>query len=163
MTDLNHAYLHELLHYQHEEGTFVWKVKRKNTEIGKIAGNRHGAGYWTITIDQTAYLAHRLAWFYVYGKWPEFVIDHINRNRLDNRIINLRAVTQKENLQNIAVKKSNKTGTNGVCFRSDGRTNPWCARVMHNKREKSLGHFKTYEEAVEARQAWDQKFWSEVI
>ena len=160
MVELTHARLCELLHFQHEDGTFIWKISYKKTRVGRLAGHQHGAGYWSITIDKKQYLAHRLAWFYVFGEWPKLVLDHINRDRMDNRIKNLRSVSQKENLQNITLKKSNKTGANGVCFRTDGRIKPWQARVMHDRKEKSLGYFQTYEEAVQARQEWDQKFWS---
>jgi hypothetical protein len=162
MSQISHARLHEVLHFDAELGIFTWKVQRKNANIGDVVANKHRQGYLYINIDGKSYLGHRLAWFYVYEVWPEFVLDHINHNKLDNRISNLRSVTQKENGKNIANKKSNLSGMNGVCFRSDGRKNPWHARVMHNRKEVSLGHFSTFEEAAKARADWDKQFWSEV-
>lgn len=161
MSELTHTRLCELLHYNDENGTFIWKVKRKKGNLGSIAGTKQSSGYWFIGIDNKRYLAHRLAWFYVYKQWPVDVIDHINQNKCDNRISNLRSVSQKENGKNIAVKKSNTSSATGIRFRPDGRKNPWHARVMHDRKEISLGHYLTLEEAKNARQDWDQKFWAQ--
>jgi hypothetical protein len=162
MNKLTHERLLDLLQYNVEDGIFIWKIKRKKGNIGAIAGTIGRNGYRIIGIDNKLYLAHRLAWFYVHKTWPEFVIDHINHNKLDNRIMNLRSVTQKENGKNILIKKSNASSANGVRFRSGGRKNPWQARVMHDKKEISLGHYSTFEEALLAREQWDQNFWSQL-
>ena len=92
--DLTHALLLEQVHYDPETGVFT----RRKT--GKACGRQSVDGYIYIVIKGCSYKAHRLAWFYVHGSWPIFVIDHINRDRADNRIVNLRDVPQSINAQN---------------------------------------------------------------
>ena len=160
MEKLTHSELIELLDYCPEHGHFLWKKLRNGARRDLHAGCLTKNGYITIRINGIPYLAHRLAWFYVHGEFPAKVIDHINQIRNDNRIANLRSVTQVENCKNTRVRNANKTGANGVRFRDDGRKSPWNARVMHKGKNLSLGHFKTFEEAVKARQEWDKKFWN---
>ena len=160
MSELTHSRLTELLHYRQDDGVFIWKIDRKKIKAGSIAGSKHNMGYCSIYVDNKPYLAHRLAWFYVYKMWPVFVVDHINQIKSDNRICNLRSVTQKENGKNTQLSKSNSSGVTGVRFATDGRKNPWYARVMHGRKEKSLGHYPTFDEAVQARQKWNDDFWS---
>ena len=160
MEKLTHSRLIELLDYCPEHGHFLWRKLRNGMRRDLHAGSITGWGYVSIRIDGVAYLAHRLAWFYVHGEFPAGVIDHINQIKNDNRISNLRSVTQVENCKNRKVRSGNRTGANGVRFRDDGRKNPWNARVMHRGKNLSLGHFKTFEEAVKARQEWDKKFWN---
>lgn len=92
--------LRELLHYDPDTGVFTNIKPRHRVKVGDIAGSNSGKGYLQIQIDQKRYSAHRLAWLYTYGRFPEEFIDHINGNPSDNRIVNLREVTQRENLQN---------------------------------------------------------------
>ena len=88
----------ELLDYDPETGHFRWRVTKGSKRMaGEVAGCLYGKGYWSIGIDRRLYYAHRLAWLYVHGEWPKRVIDHINRDKLDNRIVNLRDVTISEN------------------------------------------------------------------
>lgn len=95
-----------------------------------------------------AYRAARLAWFYVHGAWPKHHIDHINGNRLDNRIANLRDIPRQANNQNIHRSfKTNKTGFLGVDL--DKRSNRYRASIRHNGSNRTLGRFDTPEEAHE--------------
>jgi hypothetical protein len=91
--------LHKLLEYNLETGEFFWKISvAKKIKPGKKAGQVCKIhGYETIGIKGKNYKSHRLAWMYVYGKWPEIEIDHINRIKTDNRICNLRDVTRSIN------------------------------------------------------------------
>lgn len=92
--------LKELLHYDEDTGMFTWIVSTARcVKVGDIAGSKNGKGYLHIMVDKRIYLAHRLAFLYVHGRFPEFT-DHINWIRDDNRISNLREVTQQENNQN---------------------------------------------------------------
>jgi len=163
MKKLSYVDLTNALDYQPETGVFTWKKSKSGIRSDKIAGCLTSAGYIFIGINRQRFLAHRLAWFYVYGEMPSGVIDHINRIKTDNRICNLRDVTQVENGQNNKLSCNNSTGANGVRRRSDGRARPWNARVMHKGQEISIGHFKTFEEACEARKNWDKNFWETAI
>ena len=89
MQELSHEELKNILHYNPEIGLFSWLIKPSDKiKIGSIAGSVDKDGYVIITLNSKKYRAHRLIWFYVYGKWPVNEIDHINRIPSDNRIIN---------------------------------------------------------------------------
>jgi hypothetical protein len=143
---LTHDRLRELLHYDPETGAFTWRVRRNQYAH---AGDRAGRisprnGYRYINIRHHLYLAHRLAFFYVRGKWPSHDIDHVNGRRDDNRWSNLRPVTRGENMQNLrAGHADNKTGLLGVA----PVRNRFGAYIRANGRNKYLGSFDTPEEA----------------
>lgn len=121
------------------------KVKK-----GKVAGCLNKAhGYVNIIIDREIYLAHRLAWLYMTGSFPESQIDHINHIRNDNRWVNLRDVTHVENQQNKNVQKNNSSGVAGVHW--DKRSKKWWARIGVNGKIVSLGYYKNKTDAVKAR------------
>jgi hypothetical protein len=110
-------YLRSRLHYDPETGIFIWKPrgpgdKQWNGKLaGEVAGFMASGGYRRISIDGKLYKAARLAWLYVYGEWPKNHIDHINRVRDDDRLVNLRDVTHTENCNN---KSSNNGLPEGV-------------------------------------------------
>ena len=132
--------------YDEQVGLFIWKQKRQGVIAGKF-GNLEKTGYIRVKLLNKKYLAHRLAWFIVHKKWPEGQIDHINGNRSDNRIVNLRVVGQSGNAQNRRVKqKNNQSGYFGV-YVSGSR---WRAQIRINKKLKHLGLFDTPELASEA-------------
>lgn len=139
--------LKEVLNYDADTGVFTWAIKRTNSVyIGKVAGSPQ-IGYISIRIDNKLYLAHRLAWLYVYGYFPKNHTDHINNIRDDNRICNLREATAAENLQNYpATRKNSKTGMIGV----SKKRKKYRARLMLNRKEIYLGVFDTPEEAQAA-------------
>jgi hypothetical protein len=88
----------QILRYEPDTGNFYWLQPRSNAiAIGSIAGTRAGHGYWQISINDRLYRAHRLAWFYVHGVWPTNVLDHVNGDKLDNSILNLRDVSHSAN------------------------------------------------------------------
>ena len=97
---LTHDRLSSLLEYNAESGAFRWLKKphkRNHNIVGDIAGYNQKGGYIIIQIDKQRYFAHRVAWFYVYGVWPTDEIDHINGDKLNNSIENLREATASEN------------------------------------------------------------------
>jgi len=129
-----------VLKYDKTTGLFKWWT-------GAAAGY-FDSGYMQINIGNRNYKCHRLAWFYEYGEWPE-QIDHINHERSDNRLSNLRNVTHSENMKNKSKYKCNKSGVTGVCYHK--RTGKWQARINLNGKEVYLGLFKTIKEASSAR------------
>ena len=145
---ISHGLLTSILHYDEAKGIFVWKVNWSNkAKAGSIAGvaNKNGYHYIGIRINgrRNQYLVHRLAWFYVYGRWPEEVLDHINGNPRDNRISNLREATRSQNSQSKRVSVKLGSGLRGVNICP--RTGRWRARV-----QIQIGLFDTKEEAARA-------------
>lgn len=140
--------LRELLAYDPDTGVFVWRVSSSNrAAAGKVAGKLNC--YWQIGVLGRRYLAHRLAWLYVHGRWPTHEIDHINRVKTDNRIANLREATRSQNQANGARHNNNKTGFRGVGLLKWGR---YAATIKINKRQTHLGCFDTAEQASAAYQ-----------
>lgn len=148
--ELTQELLRSFLDYEPETGRFLWRVSRGKAKPGKQAGRVHHEGYVTIMIGGREYGAHRLAWLHAYGKWPDQVIDHINGNRSDNRLENLRDVTCSANQQNRrAACSSNKTsGLIGVT-KSKGRSK-YRAEIQVNGRSIHLGVYDTKQDAHEA-------------
>jgi hypothetical protein len=145
------AQLKELLTYNSNTGEFIWKMHTGGkTKYGSIAGSKHYNGYILIKIHGLKYMAHRLAWFYIYNEWPIY-IDHINRIRDDNRIINLRSVTSRQNHHNRGKNHNNKSGYKGVSICKGSKTRPWQAQIGHNNKIIHLGFYKT---AIEASYAY---------
>jgi hypothetical protein len=140
---LTQAELKSKLHYNTETGIFTRFIKYKN-QIKK-AGSKQTNGYIYISINKIDYLAHRLAWLYVYGEFPKNQIDHINRIRDDNKISNLRESTQSENLMNISISSHNTSGYKGVSF--DKSKNKFMACIQINSRQIFIGRYKTAKEA----------------
>lgn len=133
-----------LLDYDPDTGVFRWRVPRVGRRAGSIAGNKNGPGYWQISLNYKRYAGHRLAWLYVHGSWPPAEVDHINMNKTDNRICNLRSATREQNRHNTTLSKRNTSGFKGVSFhRKMGKF-----QACH--RRKSLGYFSTAEEAHKA-------------
>lgn len=151
------------LHYDQLTGAFTWnnfsgRMKHGgNRRHGGPAGSLNNVGYIQIWIDGQSYKAHRLGWFYVHGEWPSGQIDHINGNRADNRIVNLREATHSQNCANSGKTKKNRSGVRGVSWRGDRRR--WRARINYQGKKFHLGYFHSIDEAAEHyRQAARQLF-----
>jgi len=151
-TEISAARLRELLHYDPETGVFTRRVTRNAiAKAGTVAGTLDRGGYVAIMVDGRRHKAHRLAWLYVYGKWPSGCLDHINRLTGDNRISNLREVTYSENQQNTLLQSNNTSGYRGVVW--DKKKRRWKAHIKLNGKRHHLGSFITAEVAHEARKA----------
>ena len=138
--------LRELLDYDPETGIFIRRITTSNrSPKGSTAGRNNGNGYLRIMIDGYTDYAHRLAWFYVYGKWPEGEIDHIDGNGRNNAISNLRDGTHAENSQNLSLRSTNKSGAIGVSWAKNIQR--WEAYICVNYKKKCLGYFDDPQEA----------------
>ena len=157
MPKLTQERLKKLLHYDPETGVFIRKKTLSANAIkGGIAGSSHNCGYLQLQIDGKKYLIHRLIWLYIYGYFPETNIDHINRRRSDNRIKNLREVSQSCNCRNSNIKSNNKTGITGTCWASGSKK--WMAHIKINYNLINLGYFKEFKDAVLARWEAEKKY-----
>ena len=156
--ELTAEYLRSVLDYDPESGIFTWKVRTSNrVKVGDVAGRPGVNGYLQISVQSRLYQAHRLAWLYMCGSWPKDQIDHINRNRSDNRIANLREVTNKQNNQNRSKSSNNTSGHPGIYWHK--QSSKWQAKITHSQKQIHLGLFATIEEALAARKAGELKYW----
>jgi hypothetical protein len=156
--------LREILDFDASTGIFTWKRKagtgaKANQFNAKYSGRQAGShgkdGYVRICVNNVEgvrrkeYLAHQLVWLLTHGVWPDMAIDHIDRNKSNNRPSNLRLATRSINGINRNLMSNNTSGTTGV---ARNRTY-WVAYIFKNKHRYTLGHFPTRELAVIARTA----------
>lgn len=143
--------LKEILYYDSDMGIFTWLVSNSpRVNIGDVAGFLSDDGYSKIGIFGKQYRSHRLMWLYVYGSFPPTSLDHIDGDKLNNRVSNLRLCGHAENSRNVGIFKSNTSGFKGVSFNK--QTNKWVAQATLNNMLHYLGLFYTPEEASEAYQ-----------
>lgn len=157
--DLTAEYVRSILDYEPETGLLRWKVQRPShrgkVQPGKVAGTSRGGTRIKVGIDGHEYMAHRLIWLIVTGRWPEYEIDHKNLNGTDNRWDNLRPATSGQNQSNRPLRSHNRSGTTGVCFAN--RERRWLVTI--NK--KYVGTFRTKEEAIAARKEAEKQIHKE--
>ena len=140
--------LKQLLSYDQKTGLFK-RFKRLGPKT-EISGHIDTNGYRQIMLDKKLYMAHRLAWLYVYGYFPSDQIDHINRQSDDNRIENLRKATPSQNQQNTKMRSDNKSGFKGISFIE--KENKWRARITKQGKTICLGRYKNIFLALKARE-----------
>lgn len=153
--------LRRMLAYDRVSGDFRWlhredRERDWNTRFaGKIAGQILGNGYRYIMLGKKPRLAHRLAWLYMTGEWPTHQIDHINRDRADNRWDNLRAATNQQNQNNTGLRSTNKSGVKGVNYVA--KKHRWQAMITVDYKQRFLGYFMTKDDAIAARLKAEQE------
>jgi hypothetical protein len=150
--DISAARLRKILRFDPDAGTFTWLVARRGCPIGSVAGKVHSiSGYVRIDLDGLKIAAHRAAWLYMTGEWPERAIDHRDGDRANNRWSNLRVSDGYLNAQNIrAPMVTNSTGFLGVNRMKGRRDLPYRAKITANGRSVHLGFFGAPEEAHKA-------------
>ena len=166
--DASPAEMEALIDYDPETGVLRWRArsavsvsKRQTGDPDRIAAswnalhagrrclNREGRGYLTGTVKERLYAAHRVAWAIFYGEWPAHAIDHIDGDRANNRIDNLRLANAETNARNRGVGVTNASGYLGVRWVENAQK--WHASISDRYSRISLGYFLTKTEAVAAR------------
>lgn len=165
---LAYSTLLQRLEYNPGTGIFTWKSRPKShfnkeadhgTWNTRYAGKEAGCvshGYIQIVINTKQYLAHRLAWMYVHGIFPKKGTDHINGIKSDNRIDNLRDVSQKENCRNRSIQSTNTSGITGVGWHKHSKK--WRAYIEVDGEHISLGNYSDIEDAKTARKSAEIKY-----
>ena len=158
-SSVTHEKILYLLEYDPRTGIFIWKNPNayQKSKKGCVAGRIDSGGYRQIAINKLRYGAHRLAWLYVHGRWPEGLIDHINLNKDDNRIENLRECSLSQNCCNRRKRSDNTTGFKGI-FPENGK---FRSEIVSCGERINLGSFETPEEAHAAYVAASLKYHGE--
>ena len=139
----------DLLDYDPNTGVFTWKIKTSSKAMpGYVAGWFDKDGYRCVTVLGKKLKAHRLAWWWVHGVWPEkgYLVDHINRDKSDNRISNLRIATPSQSAMNRGAQSNNKSGHKGVLKVKKY----WHAQIMVAGESIGLGYYKNINDAIAA-------------
>jgi len=142
----------ELFAYDAESGALSWKLDRGKAKAGAKAGYVSKLGYVCVGIEGRNYFAHRLAWAATHGRWPNGQIDHINGNKSDNRLCNLREADAAQNQQNIRTAKRRKAGNDSgfLGVFKHKRSSRWQAQIAHKGKTIYLGMHDTPEMAHSA-------------
>jgi hypothetical protein len=146
MSELSIEHLRKMWRYDPETGLFHWRVARQRITPGQPVGVVFRKGYTVVEFEGRSVPAHRLAWFYVTGRWPAHEIDHVNRVRADNRWANLREATKAQNMANSVTRAS--SGVRGVCLTRAGR---WKAQITVGGKTRHIG---TYDDVESAKLAY---------
>lgn len=156
---ITHQRLLEVLHYDPTTGIFTWRVNYSRRYLaGREAGtlmaarkfttrNGQSLPYWTISVDGKTYFRHRLAVFYMTGIWPKDLVDHIDRDSLNDKYVNLREATRSQNQANTGTYRSNRLRRKGVYVVNPNAARPFRAMIQKDNRRISLGRFRTVDEA----------------
>lgn len=142
--------LRELIEYDPETGAFTWAARsRPGVRVGDPCGRISHHGYHEIGVEYSLRRANRLAWLYMTGEWPDGDVDHINRDKADNRWCNLRLATRSQNSSNVdPARRRNTSGFIGVTF--DKARDKWRAQIRIDGRKVNLGRFSDPVEAAKA-------------
>jgi len=159
--NLSQDRLKKLLSYDPQTGLFTRLARpgKRSDLVGTIAGSPSNQGYILINVDNQKYRAHRLAWFYVTGRWPSALLDHRNRLKDDNRWDNLREATKAQNEQSKAPSSINTSGTKGVAW--SRATKKWQAYIDHPGIARHIGVFESFKDAVAARRSKEQQIFGD--
>lgn len=154
MVELTYDAVSAILNYDPETGVLTWRGG-PSRKAGRVAGcARTTHGYRLLNLNGRLTGAHRVAWLLYYGEWPDCPIDHINRDRLDNRICNLRKANLSQNTFNAGLRSNNKSGHPGVYW--DKQLKHWRVQIRQDGRNVHIGLYKDRLEAIAARIAAEQ-------
>ena len=160
--------LRQLLRYDPDTGDLFWRERPEgmftsrriarswnSTFAGKKAGNQKPNGYRYLRIFNRPLYAHRIAYAMSYGRWPAHQVDHIDGDRGNNALVNLRDCTNAENSRNSKLFSTNTSGHCGVTW--DKQTSKWLAQARVNGKQYSLGRHDRLEDAVAARTIFERR------
>lgn len=152
--------LKQEVEYQPDTGLFIRLKTHRAVKAGDVAGSevqlsQHTKKYIRMSVKGRYYVAHRLAFLYMIGRWPVGDVDHINQDSLDNRWANLRECSHAENGRNQKKYTNNSSGSTGVIQRANGR---WRARIFIQGKHINLGTFDSFEEAVAVRNLANKEY-----
>lgn len=152
---LTYEIVREMFEY-HEDGYLIWSDHcRRPDKVGRRAGWMDRHGYYEVMIYGKAHKVHRVIYMWHHGYMPEGIVDHEDRDKLNNKIENLREVSVTCNNRNCEVRKDSKTGVCGVFWHKQSRK--WEAKVRVNRVATTVGRFSNFDEAVKARHAAEIK------
>jgi hypothetical protein len=156
--DITQAELQHLFSICSATGALLWKNPRaQRSHAGDRAGSIDAKGYWCVGITTNGKCKllknHRIIWAMHHGSWPTHLLDHIDQDKANNRIGNLREATKSLNATNTGLRSTNKSGVKGVYW--SGSKNRWVASMTHQNKHYYLGQFTEKSEAVVARKAFE--------
>lgn len=143
----------ELLNYDPETGVFTRRTRGRGIPLHGRAGSNAGAGYLHMRVEGCTYMLHRLAWLHYYGEWPKHNIDHIDRDRSNNAIQNLRDVRQTINKQNCVYAPNGSTGERNIWYGERRGRMRYRVSIKAQGRRPLQRWFDTLDEAIVARDA----------
>jgi hypothetical protein len=157
---LTASHARRMLRYDRKNGALYWRVKRsERAPIGSRAGAGDIGGHRHVQINRNLYKEHRLAWLIVYGKWPR-EIDHINGNKSDNRLCNLRVATRSQNnINRVRPPRNNTSGVRGVSYSRVYKK--YEVYIGYNNKRIKLGFFKRKSDAMLARRKAEKEIYGE--
>jgi len=145
--------------FEYRDGELYWKINKGTVKIGSKTGSLHHSGYRFTQINKKTYLLHRIIFLYHHGYLPQY-IDHIDNNKINNKIENLREATRSQNGFNTRISKTNTSGIKGVNWSKSSKK--WEVRVQINNKRKCIGIYADIElaelVATEARNKYHQEF-----
>ena len=154
---LTYERANELFHYDRSSGKLIRKVTTDYKAVQGTEAGTYSGGYKLVCIDKVKYKAHRVCMLLAYGYFPKGMqVDHINHNRSDNRLSNMRFVTDRENAKNHSMNKNNISGVTGVHF--DKSRGKFMSYIKVNYKRIHLGRFDSIEEAIAVRQQAEKDF-----
>tara|TARA_R110002094_G_scaffold157781_2_gene144049 strand:+ start:17418 stop:17915 length:498 start_codon:yes stop_codon:yes gene_type:complete len=154
--EITQEYLLSILSYNPITGEVTWENPTSHRlKRGDRAGCVNGNGYRIITFQRNPFLEHRLIWLMLYGEWPE-QIDHINQDKTDNRLSNLRNASSLENHRNLSISKRNTSGFTGVSWSKTYQH--WVASISLNKKSVCLGCYTNKVDAINCRKEANEKY-----
>lgn len=144
--------------FEYRDGKLFRKISQGSSKKGKLAGNEFNRGYRQVSIKNKSYLEHRVIFLMHNGYMPEFV-DHIDKDKTNNKIENLRAATKSQNSMNCYLRKDSNSGIRGVTW--DKSRSKWLAQIQINNKHKFIGRFELLDDAKEAYEIKAKKYFGD--